>query len=143
MAGSTLCVSCAQLPAKDRSLAIKLQQCPDCKATFGVTSYGSAFRVKPGRRVMFMSPTVFTAATIGAGLFMFVVLLVGMGMWSHDQVVPPSRVQVRLVPSDFTHVPEVAVDDAFPARIQPRVAKDRIASLILRIRADNGRDPQQ
>src|SRR5882762_1176156 len=108
MAGATLCVSCAQLPTKARSLAVKTQQCPECKATFGLTSYGVAFRVKRAPRILSMTPTFFAGATIGGGLFTFALMLVGLGMWSHDHMVPAGRSAETRVPNEFARIPEVA-----------------------------------
>ena len=43
------------------------------------------------KRILGMSPIFFAGATIGAGLFTFTVILVGLGVWSHDQMAPRSR----------------------------------------------------
>ena len=55
MASSTLCVYCAQLPTKDRSIAAKKQRCPDCNTPIGVTVYGTPFRMAPIKRMQFVS----------------------------------------------------------------------------------------
>ena len=141
MANSTYCVSCAQLPLKGRSLAVKTQQCLECRTTFGVTSYGAPFRVKPDARILHMSPALFATAVIGAGLFVFVVMLIGLGIWSHEQIVPKPRVQNGPVPHEFARVPEVALNDAFDPKVQPTVAKLRIQELIKKIKKEN--DQQQ
>ena len=75
MAGPTLCIACAQFPVKNRSLAIKTMKCADCGAEVGVTSYGATFRTETRKRRLVLSPTVLTGATIGAGLFAFVVAM--------------------------------------------------------------------
>src|SRR5580693_651940 len=114
MTGATLCVACAQLPTKDRSLAVKTQQCPECKATCGVTSYGTAFRVQAAQRNLCLSPLFLTGATVGGCLFTFALGLVGLGMWSHDTMVPPRPAAGSKVPHEFARVTEVAVDDPIP-----------------------------
>src|SRR5687767_9096966 len=91
MASSTLCVSCAQLPQKDAAVAISKQRCPDCQSVIGVTSYGSAFRVKPAKTILFMSPWLFTGTTIAAGLLMFALVIAGLAIWSKEQVVGTPR----------------------------------------------------
>src|ERR1019366_7654771 len=139
MAGATLCVACAQLPTKDRSLAVKTQQCPECKATFGVTSYGAAFRAKPPRRVLYMTPTFFTGAAIGAGLFSFVVMLVGLGMWSHDQMTPHARSPETRAPNGLARVPEVSVTDTIPHSQNPAVSKNEISHFSGLIKRENDR----
>jgi hypothetical protein len=136
MAGATLCVACAQLPTKDRSLAVKTQQCPECKATCGVTSYGAAFRVQAARRSLCLSPLFLTGATAGGCLFTFVLGLVGLGMWSHDAIVTPRPAVSTKVPHEFARVAEVAVDDPIAAT-NPHQAKQRIADLVNRIKEDN------
>jgi hypothetical protein len=137
MAGATLCVACAQLPTKDRSLAVKTQQCPECKATCGVTSYGAAFRVPALKRSLCLSPLFLTGATVGGGLFTFLLGLVGLGMWSHDTMVPPRPAVGSKVPHEFARVPEVAVDDPIPHTRSPQQAKQHIAQFVNRIKEEN------
>jgi hypothetical protein len=136
MAGATLCVSCAQLPKKDRSLAITKAKCPDCQIEFGITSYGSPFRIKVRKRSLFLSPGLLTGAILGAGLFTFAAVLIALGIWSKDQMVRPARVPDRPA-NELAGVPEVAVDEAFPAQIDPVAGKQRVNSLITRIRGHN------
>jgi hypothetical protein len=139
MAGTTLCVSCAALPMKDRSLAIKTMQCPTCQATFGVTSYGAAFRLRAAKRNVLLSPTFLTGAIIGASLFTFVVVLAALGFWSKEKVTERARVpETQVTPNELARVPEVAVDDPFPQKIQPEQSKRNIRTLIQRIQAENG-----
>lgn len=139
MAGATLCVSCASLPFKDRASAVKFTQCPQCGAAFGVTAYGAAFRVLP-RKPMRLSTTFVGGAIIGAALFVFVVVLTVLGVWSREAVVGPNaRPAAPVVADDLTRVPEVAVADAFPANVQPDVAKRRIANLVNQIKTENAR----
>lgn len=139
MARSTFCVSCAQLPMKDRSLAIKTTQCPECKTAVGVTSYGAAFRVQATNRRMFLSPGFLVGATIGAGLFTFVIVLIALGFMSHEQMVRPAKAPEVAATDLLARVPEVAVDKPFQANVSPAVAKQQINGLIARIRADNNR----
>jgi hypothetical protein len=141
MAGSTFCVSCASLPVKDGSAAIKRVQCPDCQTTFGVTSYGTPFRIDATKRRL-LSPMFVSGMVVGAALFTFVVILVGLGVWSRDRIAGPIHNPVRAVKAaDLARVPEVAVDERFPAKVQSQVAKQRIASLVAQIRtANNGVD---
>jgi len=137
MTGATLCVACAQLPTKDRSLAVKTQQCPECKATCGVTSYGSAFRVQAAPRSLCLSPLFLTGAAVGGCLFTFVLGLVGLGMWSHDTMVPPRPAAGTKVPHEFARVAEVAVDDPIPPTVPPHLAKQTIAQLVAQIKEQN------
>src|ERR1022692_508620 len=141
MAGA-LCVSCATLPMKDRGLAIKTMQCPDCKSSFGVTSYGAAFRIQPGRRQRLLSPMLLTGMILGAGLFTFVVALTGLGLWSNEKIAGPvSAPAAQPATNELTRVTQVAVDDPFPQDIQPNVGKQRIQQLIAKIRLANA-NPQ-
>jgi hypothetical protein len=142
MAGATVCVSCATLPMKDRSAAIKVTQCPDCQSTFGLTSYGAAFRFAPAAPPRKRSsPMFFVGAMIGVGLFLFAITLAGLGLYSKEKIVGPSRnVEPQAAPFDLKRVPEVAVDDRLPSDIAPADAKRRIASLINKIRSTNTPD---
>ena len=136
---SSLCVSCAQLPIKERSLVVKKMRCPECKTEVGATSYGATFRIQLIQRSRFMlSPTFVTSAAIGAGLFSFVMLLVGMGLWTGEKVVPPNRPADPPAPNLLTCVPEVDVFDRFPQKIQPEAAKQRLNTLIANIKRENG-----
>jgi hypothetical protein len=138
MTGATLCVSCAALPTKDRGLAIKTMQCPDCKTDFGITSYGAAFRIQTGKRKRFLSPALFTGMMLGAGLFTFVMALTGLGLWSKEKIAGPDSAPAALpAPNELARVPQVAVDDPFPHGIQPAIGKQRIEQLIAKIRLAN------
>ena len=127
MAGAILCVSCAQLPRKDKSLASKTMRCPECHAAFGVTSYGTAFRFCRRQK----------PAVLGGrcdrdhrrrGRVHFVLLLVGMGIWSADVAVPKRAAVVASKPAhEFARVPEVAIDDPL-AQNNPAAAKTAIAA---------------
>ncbi len=138
MASSTLCVACAQLPQKDAGLAVSKQQCLACKTTFGLTSYGAPFRIKPTKRSLVMSPMVLTGVTIGCGFFMFVMFLVGLGFWTKDQVRPKAnRPADPPAPNELARIREVAVDERFPSNIAPPTAKKRIRDLIAMIKGEN------
>src|SRR5437762_12066591 len=136
MAGAILCVSCAQLPTKNRSLAVRKTRCPECQAEFGVTSYGSAFRIKAAPRRLF-SPLMMAGISFGAGFLTFLMLLVGLGMWSGEVVSQPRRAAQAPPPDELTLVREVAVDRALPANSNPSVAKQNIAQLVAKIKNTN------
>ncbi len=137
MAGTTLCVSCASLPLKDQSLAIKTTKCPDCKALVGLTSYGVPFRAQQAARKRLLSPMSITGLTIGAGLFVLILALAGFGLWSKEKVAGPDLGPAAPPPNELAHVPEVAVETPFPAKIQPQEGKRRINSLVQQIRNAN------
>src|SRR5215207_510421 len=109
MASSALCVSCAQLPQKDRTLAVRTQACPDCGNTFGITSYGAAFRIKAAKRTQWLTPSLGTGLTVGAGLFMLVVILVGLGIWSKEQVLTVKRAPEPAPADELFRVPKIAI----------------------------------
>ena len=136
MAGATFCVSCASMPVKDRSLAIKTTRCSACKTEFGVTSYGAAFRIPALKRKWFLSPALFTGLMLGAGLFTFVVVLTGLGLWTSEKAIRPAP-RVELPAHELGRVPEVAVDDRFSQTVKPENAKMKIRQLIARIQKDN------
>src|SRR5262245_58549581 len=137
MAGEILCVSCANLPRKDKSLAAKTMKCPECKSAFGVTSYGTAFRFLPPTRSRVFSAGSVIAITAGAAVFTFVLLLVGMGIYSADVAVPKRHTTVTTKPAhEFARVPEVAIEDPI-AQNNPSAAKTKIAALVAQIRAEN------
>ena len=136
MAGATVCVSCAQLPHKNRVLAIKTMRCPDCKAEFGVTSYGSPFRFRPTKRGL-LTPAFMAGAAIGGALFAFILVLVGLGVWSSDVAPPPRRVAEPVPRREVASVPEVAIEKKFSPQITPVAAKAQIQALITKIRAEN------
>ncbi|MSQ96306.1 MAG: hypothetical protein EXR98_17380 [Gemmataceae bacterium] len=140
MAGTTVCVSCAQLPMKDRTLAVKTSRCPECKAEVGMTSYGAAFRVQASTRRLFLSPVFITGATIGAGLFTFVVVLIALGFLSREQMVRPAKAPDLTAAEQLARVAEVAVDKPFPANIDKANGKAKIQQLIAQIREADQRD---
>jgi hypothetical protein len=136
MAGATVCVSCAQMPHKNRSLAIKTMRCPDCKAEFGVTSYGSAFRFQPTKRGL-LTPAFVASVAIGGALFAFILVLVTIGIWS-SEVAPAARRAPEPTPRGHVgFVPEVAIDKKFPPQIDPATGKAQIQALITKIKAEN------
>jgi hypothetical protein len=139
MVGATLCVSCAALPLKDRKGAIKVMKCPECQTTIGVTSYGSAFRVEAAKRPRLLAPAFVSGTVIGAALFIFVVALTGLGLWSKEQVARPTPPPVPPPSNELARVPEIAVDKRFAPGIQPAEAKRQIVNLIERIRLENGK----
>src|SRR4051812_22749225 len=91
MADPILCVSCASLPVKDRCSAAKSQRCAECKADLGLTAYGVRFRMVPVKRRLLLSPNFLSGVTLGAGLFMVIVMVVGMGLWLGEQGAHPAR----------------------------------------------------
>ena len=137
MAGTTLCVSCASLPMKNRTLAVKVAKCPECQSACGVTSYGASFRIQPAKRSRFLAPAFITGVTIGVGLFMFVIALTGLGLWSNEKIAGPVPIPPAPPSNDLARVPEVAVDDRFPPNVQPIQAKQKISELIRNIRNTN------
>lgn len=137
MASSTLCVSCAQLPQKDATVAVSKQRCPDCESVIGVTSYGSAFRVKAAKKILFMSPLIFTGVTIAAGLFMFAMIIAGLAIWSKEQVVGTPRPPEPLPSVQFARVKEVAITDPMPRNLSPHESKQRLQTLIRQIKDEN------
>ena len=139
MAGATLCVSCAALPLKDRSSAIRMMKCPECQTAFGVTSYGAAFRVQQAKGKRMLAPAFLSGMIIGAALFIFVVALTGLGLWSKEQVAGPTPPAATPAPNDLARVPEIDVDHRFPPDIQPAVAKQQIRNLIEKIRLENAK----
>src|SRR4051794_9055560 len=120
MSSAKLCLACAQLPIKDGGLAVKKARCPDCKAEIGVTSYGGSFRVQAKRGLSFLTPKFMIGAGVGAGLFTFVILLVGLGVISKEKIATPQRAD-RPAPFDLKKVPEVAVTNHFGAKPNPSV----------------------
>jgi hypothetical protein len=139
MAGATLCVSCAALPLKDRSSAIRMIKCPECQTTFGVTSYGVAFRMQQAKGNRMLAPAFLSGMLIGTALFIFVVVMTGLGMWSKAQIAGPTPPGATPVPNELARVPEVAVDERFPPDIKPAVAKLQISNLIGKIRLENAK----
>jgi hypothetical protein len=114
MAGPTFCVTCANLPIKARGVATTVQRCPECNAELGVTSYGSTFRVRAVKPRTIITSTLLQGVTVGVGLFAFVMLLVGLGVFSSEQAPPPSRFAAAAkptapAPSIFNRVPEVGL----------------------------------
>src|SRR5438105_5001871 len=125
MAGSAMCVSCAQLPVKDRAVATKMQLCSDCQAFVGVTSYGARFRVKPLKNTTLLTPLVVQRAAVGGGLFMLVLAMVALGLWSNEhgpkdrsvaapRVVSPVQ---QLALAEYARIPEVSLEDPLPVQI--------------------------
>src|SRR5438105_1131889 len=134
MAGATFCVSCASLPVKDRAAAVTLNQCPECKTTFGVTSYGAAFRLAPAKRRI-LAPAFITGMTLGAVLFVFVIGTIAFGLWSKEQVTRPTPNVVAPERHDnLMRIVEVGVSERFDPKVQAHDAKRNISSLIERIR---------
>src|SRR5258708_320784 len=136
MAGATYCVSCASLPVKDRSLAVKTAKCSECKTEYGVTSYGTSFRVPLVKRRWVLSPALYTGMMLGAGLFAFVIALSGLGLWSSEKVIGPT-LRAQAPPTDLTRVPEVAVAERFTQNVRPEDAKLKIRQLIADMRQKN------
>jgi len=137
MAGEIVCVSCAQLPRKDKALAVKTMHCAECAAMFGVTSYGTAFRFLPPKKSRLFSTGAVIGLTAGAAVFTFVLLLVGMGFWTSEVALPRPRA-VEAKPADmFAQVPEVAIEEPISPTSNPVAAKATIAALVARIRAEN------
>ncbi len=137
MAGANLCVSCAQLPQKDKSLAVASKRCQECKTTFGVTSYGSAFRFASAQPRPFLSRGFVIGVAVGGGLLSFILLLVGLGMWSRDVVVSKAPPVDPKAPIELTRVPEVGVDDPISHNLDRASAKQKVVALIAKIRHEN------
>ena len=138
MAGSALCVSCTQLPRKNRSLAVKTVRCPDCGVAFGITSYGTPFRIEAAPSKRMLSRGMLTGIAVGGGLAAIAMVLAGMGLWTSEKVVAVAARPVDPpVANELTRVPEVAVDSAVPHNIGPAQAKGKINQLINTIRTDN------
>jgi hypothetical protein len=132
MAGSTLCITCANLPIKARTVATTVQHCPECNAEVGVTSYGSAFRVRAVKPRAIVTPTLLQGVLVGVGLFAFVMLLVGLGVFSSAQAPPPSRFAAAAkptapAPSIFNRVPEVGLINSGRADKDARLLHDLFA----------------
>jgi len=138
MAQSALCVSCVQLPQKDRALAVRTQECPDCNNLFGITSYGAAFRIKAVKRRQWLTPSLATGMAVGAALFMLVVTLVGIGLWSKEQVLTSKRRPDPAPATELAQVPQVAIEDPMAPNVSPAFAKQHIADLVKEIKAENG-----
>ena len=136
MAGATLCVSCAQLPTKDRSLAVNKMRCPDCKSEFGVTSYGATFRFLPPKKARMISPLFMTGIAFGAGFLTFILVLVGLGVWSGNAVTPPRRAAAP-PPDELERIREVAFADKFAPTESPQSAKQKLNSVIATIKRMN------
>lgn len=139
MAGSTLCVSCAQLPRKDRSLAVKSMRCPECSAMFAVTSYGTPFRMKDAPAKRMVTPGMLTCVAVGGGLTALLIAVVGLGMWTSEKVPTVAQRADPPVANELARVPEVAVDSPVPHSIGASQAKVRVNQLITNIRNDNAR----
>lgn len=137
MAGAILCVSCAQLPCKDRSLAVKKLRCTECQAAFGVTSYGTTFRFLPPKHNRMFTPGFMSGVSVGAALIAFVLLLVGMGLWSGDLGAPQRRPADPSPPDELARVREVAVDAPFSPQPNPLVAKQNLSAFIAKIKREN------
>ena len=140
MAGAILCVSCASLPLKDRKAALRTTTCPECQTACGVTAYGVTFRIEPGQRSRYLAPAFITGMLIGTGLVALVLVVTGIGLWTKERLAGPEPVPPPPVAQDLLRVPEVAVDDAFPAKIESAVAKRRIQNLITKINTTNTPD---
>jgi len=136
MANSALCVACAQLIQKEASAAARSQRCPECRSPIGVTSYGAPFRMLPAKRKL-LSVTFCTALALGGTLTAFVVLMIGLSLWTTEQTAHSGRPAHSAPPENLTHVPEVAVQDAFPGNIRPHEAKHSLTTLIAKIRTAN------
>jgi hypothetical protein len=137
MANSTLCVSCAQLPSKRGSAAVKTMRCADCGSVFGVTSYGTPFRMEVARSKRILTRGMLTGFAVGGGLAAVALALIGMGMWTTNKAMPTARPADPPVANELARVPEVAVDSAVPHNIGPAQAKVQINHLITTIRNEN------
>ena len=136
MARPTLCVACADLPLKDRGAAARTQRCADCHAEVGVTAYGARFRLPEVKRRQ-LSATFIKAMPIGAGLFMFATLIVGVTCWINDQTARPTRKVEATLPDSLARVREVSLLDPFPSDISANEGKQRLIALVGRIKAEN------
>jgi hypothetical protein len=145
MAGSCLCISCAGLPVKDRSVAARSHRCPDCQSDLGVTSYGSAFRMASVKRKKIMTPSVLQAAIVGAVLSALVIALVGVPVW-FDEKSPSAHHRAAIaqpeVVNELTRIPEVSLDAPLPRTVPPEDAKLRIKNLIEKIKVMNAAKPE-
>ncbi len=139
MAGSTLCVSCAQLPRKGRASAVKTTRCPDCNSDIGVTSYGVAFQMEGPRRKRIATPGILTSMLVGGALLAVVIALAGMGLWTSEKALPVARPADPPPGNELLRVPEVAVASAVPHDIGAAQAKQRVSQLIATIRNENAR----
>jgi len=98
--------------------------------------------VQAKRGLSFLTPKFMIGAGVGAGLFTFVILLVGLGVISKEKIATPQRAD-RPAPFDLKKVPEVAVTNHFGAKPNPSVEKQNLVQLINTIRTENARDPQK
>ena len=74
--------------AQAKGAATSVQRCPECNAEVGVTSYGCAFRVRPVKARGIVTPSLMKGAIVGVGLFAFVLLLVGLSVYTGDHAPP-------------------------------------------------------
>ena len=137
MANSARCVSCARLPRKNRSLAVKTMRCSDCGVAFGVTSYGTPFRMEAGASKAMVTRGMLTGIAVGGALAGVALVLVGLGLWTTDKVMPKSPPADPPVANELARVPEVGVDSVVPHSVGPGQAKARIQQLITTIRTEN------
>lgn len=154
MAGSSLCVSCAALPIKERGTAARTQRCPRCAAQIGVTSYGAAFRMPAAAQRSRLTPDLVQNMLIGVGIGVVVLALTGIGIWMHDAASPARplpanpaafagqtidrhpRVIAADIPAELRGIPEVALAD-YPRGMTPAQAKQNTHQLIQTIRQEN------
>jgi hypothetical protein len=122
---------------KERSMAVTLTSCPQCQTVCGVTSYGTAFRLQTVKRKRVIGGMFLTGMITGAGLFIFAVALTALGLWSREKIAGPDQGPPAPAAQDLTRVPEVAVDDALPAKVHPGDSKKMIKNLIAKIRETN------
>jgi hypothetical protein len=142
MAGATLCISCASLPLKNRASAVKLSKCPECQSALGMTSYGVAFRVEAAvYRSRLLSPWFLFGLCVGAGIFIFVSTLIGLGTWSKDQIDVFTATPAPANPpaNELVRAPEVAVSNKFDPNISPVHAKNQLSNFIEEIRNVNNK----
>jgi hypothetical protein len=120
MAGSCLCVTCANLPIKARGVATSERRCPECNAELGITSYGSAFRIGAVKARPIFTPSLVQGMLVGILLFSIVLLQFGLDVLSTQQAPPPPVIPFAqaappaaaprpFVPHELAHVPEVGL----------------------------------
>jgi len=145
MAGSTLCVSCASLPIKDRGAATKRQACPECKADIGMTAYGARFRIEPAKRKRLLAPSFLQGVTIGAAIFMFVVLVIGLQFWIDDKTKTTQAADqaAYVLPEELTQIPEVSLTEPIPHKGGAGSGKQTLLNLIMKIRDENPNGPNK
>src|SRR5438876_239926 len=94
MAGSALCVACAQLPIKDREVATRVRRCPECAAEVGVTSYGTRFRARPAKRGQLLTRSVILLACGGVAGLSALTGLLALLLFVRSEPVQPRPQQI-------------------------------------------------